>query len=78
MQQHFCFQNNKIQLDRLSSFRKPTVTENLNKMISGELYNSTRLDGNEFLKFDLSCMKIVFEKDDYKESIIIGSSIEGV
>jgi hypothetical protein len=52
-----------------------TVVEKINTVIPIGLDNSTRLDGNAFFKFDITCIQKLFEVNEYKKSISIGPFI---
>ena len=77
--QCLCFENNVVYSDRASPFKKIksmcTAIEKLNCFMLVGLHNSTRLDGNAFFKFDISCIRELFELQDYRNSILIGSSV---
>lgn len=77
--QQLCFQNNSIIQQSSSPFKKPksisTIVDKLNALIPIELDSSTRIDGDAFFKFDITCVRKLFEAHEYTKSISIGSSI---
>ena len=77
--QCLCFQNNTIYTDTSSPFKKAKnnsrVWEKLNEFIPHGLYNPSRLDGNTFFKFDITCIRELFELNDYINSIMVSSSV---
>jgi len=80
--QYYYFNNNSIRVDQTSFFKHPTkqtdIIKFVNKFIPNNLQNSNnnRTDGEVLFKFDISCMKRLFNGNEYNSSVIVASTIE--